>query len=58
MRSFLVALIPLAMAGGGKFRTVGLSKHTTTNIAVIETFLDKRIQTERRNRGDVLVSIG
>ena len=50
-------LIPLAMAGGGSFRAVGLSRHTTTNMAVIEAFLETTIQTERRDRGDVLVSL-
>lgn len=51
-------LIPMAMAGAGAFRTVGLSQHTTTNIAVIESFLEVHIQTERQERGDVLVTIG
>lgn len=33
-------LIPLAMAGGGKFRTLSPSRHTTTNIEVIKRFLE------------------
>ena len=33
-------LIPMAMAGGGKFRTLSPSKHTTTNIEIIKKFLD------------------
>ena len=36
-------LLPLALAGAGRFRTVQPSRHTQTNIAVIEQFLDTRI---------------
>jgi RNA 3'-terminal phosphate cyclase (ATP) len=36
-------LIPMAMAGGGKFRTLFPTKHTTTNIEVIKQFLDVEI---------------
>lgn len=32
-------LIPLALAGGGAFRTMPLSRHSATNIAVIRQFL-------------------
>jgi len=32
-------LIPLALAGGGAFRTMPLSRHSTTNIEVIRQFL-------------------
>ncbi len=40
-------LLPLALAGGGKFRTIGpLSDHTTTNIETIREFLDISIRTE------------
>jgi len=37
-------LIPLAMAGGGRFRTLPPTRHTTTNIAVIKHFLDVDIR--------------
>jgi RNA 3'-terminal phosphate cyclase (ATP) len=37
-------LIPLAMAGGGKFRTLSPSRHTTTNIAIIKQFLEVDIR--------------
>jgi len=40
-------LIPMALAGGGAFVTGEPSLHTTTNISVIETFLDVRFQVER-----------
>lgn len=33
-------LIPLALAGGGAFRSLGLSRHAQTNIEVIKAFLD------------------
>jgi RNA 3'-terminal phosphate cyclase (ATP) len=33
-------LIPMALAGGGKFRTLSPSQHTTTNIEVVKQFLD------------------
>ncbi len=35
-------LLPLALAGGGHFRTVGISLHARTNMAVIERFLPVR----------------
>jgi RNA 3'-terminal phosphate cyclase (ATP) len=33
-------LLPLAVAGGGRFRTLPLSLHATTSIATIQAFLD------------------
>lgn len=36
-------LIPMALAGAGKFRTVPLTQHTMTNIEVIKQFLDIKI---------------
>ncbi len=39
-------LIPLALAGGGSFTTLPLSRHTTTNIEVIRKFLDVQIEME------------
>jgi RNA 3'-terminal phosphate cyclase (ATP) len=33
-------IIPVALAGGGKFRTLSPSQHTTTNIEVVKQFLD------------------
>lgn len=37
-------LIPMAMAGGGSFTTLPLSRHSTTNIQVIRRFLDSAIE--------------
>lgn len=40
-------LIPLSMAGGGRYRTVAPSLHTLTNIEVIKRFLDVEISTNQ-----------
>jgi RNA 3'-terminal phosphate cyclase (ATP) len=42
-------LIPLALAGGGAFRTVGLSRHAQTNIEVIKAFLDVEFDIDRES---------
>lgn len=44
-------LLPLALSGGGRFRTVGLSRHTQTNLEVIERFLPVRFVTEAGEGG-------
>ena len=36
-------LIPMALAGGGKFRTLSPTKHTATNAEIIKKFLDVEI---------------
>jgi len=36
-------LIPMALAGGGIFRTLSPTKHTTTNVEIIKKFLDVEI---------------
>jgi RNA 3'-terminal phosphate cyclase (ATP) len=33
-------LIPMALAGGGKFRTLSPTQHTTTNAEIIKKFID------------------
>lgn len=50
-------LLPLALAGGGGFRSVGLSLHARTNIEVIERFLPVRFQTAPAEAGGTSVSI-
>jgi RNA 3'-terminal phosphate cyclase (ATP) len=35
-------LVPMALAGGGSFRTLPPSSHATTNAALIERFLPVR----------------
>lgn len=50
-------LLPLALAGGGSFRTQALSRHAETNIAVIQTFLDCRIEAEELHDGSTRVRV-
>ncbi len=38
-------LLPLALAGAGSFLTLRPSRHTMTNIEVIQRFMDRRILT-------------
>ncbi len=40
-------LLPLALAGGGEFTGVTPSRHTTTNIEIIQQFLPVRFETKR-----------
>ena len=51
-------LIPLALAGGGSFTTLPLSRHTTTNIEVIRKFLDVQIELETITNRSLKVMIG
>ncbi len=39
-------LLPLAIAGGGRFRTLAPSSHTTTNIATLGNFLEVEVKAE------------
>ena len=50
-------LLPLAVAGGGRFRCAPLSSHATTNIDTIGRFLDVPIRVEPDGRA-VVVSVG
>ena len=43
-------MIPLALAGGGSFRTLPLTRHSTTNIEVIKKFLDVEITVTEEDR--------
>jgi len=43
-------LIPMALAGGGTFRTLAPSSHTTTNIATLGHFLDASVRTDQIDR--------
>jgi len=43
-------LVPMALAGGGAFRTLDPSSHTTTNIETLGHFLDVSIRTEKVDR--------
>lgn len=51
-------LIPLALAGGGSFRTLALTRHASTNIDILQRFLDVRVHQERSAKDDVVVEMG
>lgn len=51
-------LIPMALAGGGSFRTTRPSLHTTTNAAVIQRFLAVPIRSEQESELAWRVSVG
>ncbi len=47
-------LIPMALAGGGSFRTVAPSRHTITNCDVISKFLPVRFDIEKGEKNHVV----
>lgn len=47
-------MVPLALAGGGSFRTGALSRHADTNAEVIERFLPVKIAREQDERSTVV----
>jgi RNA 3'-terminal phosphate cyclase (ATP) len=51
-------LLPMAMAGVGSFRTMPLTRHTQTNIEVVEMFLPVRIRQEQVERVTTWISAG
>jgi RNA 3'-terminal phosphate cyclase (ATP) len=50
-------MIPMALAGGGRFRTLPLTRHSLTNIEVIRKFLDVAITSEKQDRLNWTVEI-
>jgi RNA 3'-terminal phosphate cyclase (ATP) len=50
-------LLPMAMAGAGRFKTVKPTKHTSTNIAVIERFLSVAFSIEALERDLVEIEL-
>jgi RNA 3'-terminal phosphate cyclase (ATP) len=40
-------LVPMALAGGGRFTTLPLTRHSTTNIEIIKKFLDFDIEASQ-----------
>ncbi len=50
-------LIPLALAGGGSYRTGPPSLHTTTNIEVIKKFLRVEIEVRELHDGTWLIEV-
>ena len=55
--ALLVALLPLAAAGGGAFRSTGLSLHARTHIDLISQFLSVRVESERLPSGDTEIRV-
>lgn len=51
-------LLPMALAGGGSFRALPLSRHALTNIEVIRAFLPVSIEVRAIERRAVEVHIG
>jgi len=51
-------LLPLALAGSGGFRAIGLSRHATTHIELIRKFLAIEIRVEPLDDGEVIVRVG
>jgi RNA 3'-terminal phosphate cyclase (ATP) len=51
-------LLPMALAGGGSFRTTKPSLHATTNAVVVQRFLSVPIQFEQQNELGWKVSVG
>jgi RNA 3'-terminal phosphate cyclase (ATP) len=50
-------LLPMALAGGGRFRTVKPTRHTATNAAVIKQFLDVRIDLGQLEDGSWEIAV-
>ncbi len=43
-------IVPMALAGGGRFMTLPLTRHCTTNIDVVKQFLEVEVNVTRVNR--------
>ena len=50
-------LIPLALAGGGAFRTLGLSPHARTNVEIIKAFLDVDFEIDEADEPGCVVRV-
>jgi RNA 3'-terminal phosphate cyclase (ATP) len=50
-------ILPLALAGGGVFRTLPLTRHTETNLEVVQRFLPIRARCSEDGAGAVRVEI-
>lgn len=50
-------LLPFALAGGGAFTTLPLSQHSTTNIEVIQKFLDVQFDVTKLSNRAVRVDV-
>jgi RNA 3'-terminal phosphate cyclase (ATP) len=50
-------LLPMAIAGGGRFTTLQPTQHTLTNIGVIEAFLPVNIRIEQEQNYGFIISV-
>ena len=51
-------LLPMALAGGGTFKTLALSSHARTNIAVLKLFLACEVRVEAAGAEACVVTVG
>jgi RNA 3'-terminal phosphate cyclase (ATP) len=51
-------MLPMAIAGGGTFLTLPLSRHATTNAEVIGRFLPVSVSAVRDGSGTCRVEVG
>jgi RNA 3'-terminal phosphate cyclase (ATP) len=49
-------VLPFALAGGGAYRTAGLSEHTRTNMATVSAFVATKMLPEEDESGGVTLS--
>ena len=50
-------LLPFALAGGGSYRTLALTRHSETNIGTIRAFLPTQVVTREEPGGAVRVEV-
>jgi len=50
-------LIPMALAGRGAYRTLPLTRHTSTNIDMVRRFVEVEIQVTEPDAGTVLIEV-
>ncbi|MCK6592589.1 MAG: RNA 3'-terminal phosphate cyclase [Polyangiaceae bacterium] len=51
-------LLPMALAGGGSFKTFALSSHTTTHIELLQKLLGAKIHVEKAGENAFVVEVG
>ena len=54
----LFALIPMALAGGGSFRTLSPTAHTQANVSVVRRFLDVAIAVDMEAEDVCRITVG
>jgi len=50
-------LLPMSLARGGSYQTLGLTRHSATNIEVIRKFLDVTVVTRETGPDSVFVEV-